>query len=112
METRIRWYSGKINGKNRFYYVYSKDRINAFFYEDHGTNHYYSPLVLYFNQKVIPVRRPASYVSADEAMKVVFDHLVEMVKSGYSGKTSKDDLVTRNQSINKFNPINELAWVQ
>jgi hypothetical protein len=41
-------------------------------------------------------------------MEVVFNHLVEMVKSGYSGKTNKKDQVTRNQSVNVFNPIKEV----
>lgn len=103
-----RSYRGEINNKDRFYTVYTKDNVTGFFYEEYGTNHWYAPLVLYFNHKEIEVRRPAQQVSATEAADVVFNHLFEMVKSEYSGKTKENDKVTRNSSINIFNPIKEV----
>ena len=110
MATRVKHFYGSINGEQRSYYWYSNNKINGFFYymKDLEPTHLYRQLVLYYNQQAIEVRRPVTSVSEYEAMPVVFDLLVEMVKSGYTGKTESEKLVTRNQSLNKFNPIREV----
>ena len=109
MATRVKNLFGSINGEERSYVWYSNNKINGFYYTDYNTEHsLYSQLVLYYNQQAIEVRRPATAVSEYKAMPVVFDLLVEMVNSGYTGKTESEKLVTRNQSLNKFNPIREV----
>jgi hypothetical protein len=105
MEGKRKYY-GEINGEERYYYVYTKGEVTAFFYTKLG----YGIFMLY-NHKEIKINTPNTW--HDDTSKIgdiIFKYLIELLNDGYNGKTELIHQVIRNQSVNKFNPIKEIEF--